>query len=520
MRGCLSVEDPRAKPEAAETIAIAGLTLHLARYALVDARGEEIRLTRGEFAVLTALARRPGQVLSRDRLLDAVSGRDADVFDRSIDNLVARLRHKIERDTRRPKLILTVRGVGYKLVAPSTEAARTATSRPRVLVVSFANLGGDSALTRSAVAISMSLMAALQQVVGIELLCHRDEYAEPRTLGQQHGARYVVCGTMRTNADDIRVDACMIDAATGAPIWADHCDARRGDLFPFETEVAARFSRVLELELVERASRGGAHLGRCGNVRDLVTSGYAALNRPRSMENLAAARLFFDRALDIDDSHAEALAGLAQAHVSDILGRWSPDPDEQLNLAEVAATRAIELNSRLAAAYHARGLILKVQQQYERAIAAFDMAVQLNPSLAPAHVELGFARRLAGDDDDFALVLGGLAHARRLSPRDPVLANWLYGVGVDFLKIGETAPAIRLLNESVGLNPLSPALAYLAAAHAWNGDEGQARSALYEFRRIRPCETLRTFGERLLADHQVIPGSRLFEGLRMAGLPE
>ena len=55
MRGCLSVEDPRAKPEAAETIAIAGLTLHLARYALVDARGEEIRLTRGEFAVLTAL---------------------------------------------------------------------------------------------------------------------------------------------------------------------------------------------------------------------------------------------------------------------------------------------------------------------------------------------------------------------------------------------------------------------------------------------------------------------------------
>ena len=118
MRGCLAVEEPRAKPEAAETIAIAGLTLDLARYALIDAHGEEIRLTRGEFAALTALARRPGQVLSRDRLLDAVSGRDANVFDRSIDNLVARLRHKIERDTRRPKIILTVRGVGYKLVAP------------------------------------------------------------------------------------------------------------------------------------------------------------------------------------------------------------------------------------------------------------------------------------------------------------------------------------------------------------------------------------------------------------------
>jgi DNA-binding response OmpR family regulator len=65
MRGCLAVEEPRAELEAAETTAIAGLTLDLARYALIDARDEEIRLTRGEFAVLTALARRPGQVLSR-----------------------------------------------------------------------------------------------------------------------------------------------------------------------------------------------------------------------------------------------------------------------------------------------------------------------------------------------------------------------------------------------------------------------------------------------------------------------
>jgi TolB-like protein len=520
MRGCLAVEDPRAKPEAAETIAIAGMTLDLARYALIDTRGEEIRLTRGEFAVLTALARRPGQVLSRDRLLDAVSGRDADVFDRSIDNLVSRLRQKMERDTQRPKLILTVRGVGYKLVAPGTQAARTATSRPRVLVVSFADLGGNSTLTRSATVISMSLTAALQQVVGIELVCHRGESTELRALGQQHGARYVVCGTMRTNADDIRADACMIDVATGVPIWVDHCDAGPGDLFAFETEVAARFSRGLELELVERISRGSPDPGRCGNVEDLVTSGYAALNRPRSMENLAAARVLFDQALTIDDRHAVAVAGLAQAHVSDVLCRWSPDPGKQLHLADVASTRAIELSPRLAAAYHARGLILKVQHRYERAIAAFDMAVQLNPSLAPAHAELGFCKRHAGDDEDFALALGGLALARRLSPRDPVLANWLYGVGVGLLRIGETAPAIRLLSESVGLNPLPPALAYLAAAHAWNGDEGQSRHALHEFRRLRPHETLRTFGKRLLADHQVIPGSRLFEGLRMAGLPE
>src|ERR1700734_1017332 len=79
-----------------ETIGFNGMVLDVAGHSLVDAGGREVRLTQGEFAILVALARRPGQVLSREQLLDAVSGRCADAFDRSIDNLIARLRGKIE----------------------------------------------------------------------------------------------------------------------------------------------------------------------------------------------------------------------------------------------------------------------------------------------------------------------------------------------------------------------------------------------------------------------------------------
>ena len=81
-----------------ETIEFSGMRLDVAGHSLFDGAGREMKLTRGEFAILTALARRPGQVLSRDQLLDAVSGRSADAFDRSIDNLVSRLRRKIEPD--------------------------------------------------------------------------------------------------------------------------------------------------------------------------------------------------------------------------------------------------------------------------------------------------------------------------------------------------------------------------------------------------------------------------------------
>ena len=98
----------------------AGYSLDLAGHGLLDASGTEIPLTRGEFRLLREFARWPGRVLSRDHLLGTLAGREADVFDRSVDMLVSRLRRKIEPDPKRPRLIVTVSGSGYKLAAGVT----------------------------------------------------------------------------------------------------------------------------------------------------------------------------------------------------------------------------------------------------------------------------------------------------------------------------------------------------------------------------------------------------------------
>ena len=94
-----------------------GFTLDLASRTLSDASGKEVPLWRSEFALLAAFLRAPGRALSREQLLDAVSGRRAEAFDRSIDVLVGRLRRKIEPDPKAPRLIKTVPGVGYKFTA-------------------------------------------------------------------------------------------------------------------------------------------------------------------------------------------------------------------------------------------------------------------------------------------------------------------------------------------------------------------------------------------------------------------
>jgi two-component system OmpR family response regulator len=97
-------------------LAFAGWILDTDRRELTRAEtGEAVPLTTADFKLLTVLLERPRFVLSREQLLDLTSGRSADVFDRTIDNQVSRLRHKIEEDPTQPSIIVTVRGGGYSL---------------------------------------------------------------------------------------------------------------------------------------------------------------------------------------------------------------------------------------------------------------------------------------------------------------------------------------------------------------------------------------------------------------------
>jgi predicted ATPase/class 3 adenylate cyclase/DNA-binding response OmpR family regulator len=105
--------------------------LDLAGHVFVDANGREVALTRAEVELVKELARSPRQVLSRDSLRHAVAGRGADPFERSIDMLVARLRRKIEPYPKVPRILVTVPGVGYKLmVRPQSGGGKPPTTGP------------------------------------------------------------------------------------------------------------------------------------------------------------------------------------------------------------------------------------------------------------------------------------------------------------------------------------------------------------------------------------------------------
>ena len=104
---------PKAPEDGEPPLRFGKWTLDSARRSLIADGGEEAMLGSAEFRLLLAFVSRPGIVLSRDQLLDLTAGRAAQVFDRSIDNLVSRLRKRIEEDPAQPVFIKTVWGDGY-----------------------------------------------------------------------------------------------------------------------------------------------------------------------------------------------------------------------------------------------------------------------------------------------------------------------------------------------------------------------------------------------------------------------
>ena len=101
-----------------------GWTLDPLKRRLTDPEGTLVPISTAEFRMLRAFCDHPRQVLDRDRLLDMVQGREAQLFDRAVDNQVSRLRRKIEADSRNPRFIQTVRGGGYRFGADVTRRAQ------------------------------------------------------------------------------------------------------------------------------------------------------------------------------------------------------------------------------------------------------------------------------------------------------------------------------------------------------------------------------------------------------------
>ncbi len=179
---------------------------------------------------------------------------------------------------------------------------------------------------------------------GFHLQGQTDRYV--KQIGRELGVRYVLEGSVRRTGDQVRVNAQLIDAESGAHLWADRFDTDRATLAEAQSEITSRLARVLNVELVRDASRRIEQEKAVDpDARDLVMRGWAWLYRPASKENQQEALRAFERALEIDPRSSDARIGIARVLVWRLSGGRSSSSFEQDAARHVARAERLLLEA-------------------------------------------------------------------------------------------------------------------------------------------------------------------------------
>jgi TolB-like protein len=205
-----------------------------------------------------------------------------------------------------------------------------------VVVLPFANLSGDPAQDYFADGITENLTTELSRIKDSFVIArntaftYKGKSVDAKELGKELGVRYVLEGSVQRDQNRVRVNAQLIDAESGAHLWADRFDEGVADLFKLQDEVVTRLADSLNLALTKAEAEKGARSEK-PDVIDLTMRGIDAIQRalPKSPEEMRdgihQARAFFERALQIDPNDPEALAGSAQTYSDDFFFGWG-DP--------------------------------------------------------------------------------------------------------------------------------------------------------------------------------------------------
>jgi TolB-like protein len=410
----------------------------------------------------------------------------------------------------------------------STENGARETAPPRLslVVLPFDNIGSSAEHDRIVDGLTETLTTDLSRRSGLHVISrntaesYKGKSVDTRQIGRELGVRFVLEGSIQSAGDRIRINAQLIDAETGAHLWAERFDKPCADLLDMQDEVTARLVRAIHVELVAAESRRAArqHPDSLDSV-DHTLHGWAAWNQHLSLEATRKAGRYFEEALRLDEHNVSALLGVANTLMWEVNMFASDDRASQINAAEVAAVKALALASDNAEVHLTYGCILFAMRAPERALREFELAASLDGNLAMAHGYLGLMKLFLGRPRE---TRAHVAKAMRLSPRDPLLFHWHFFIGVADLYLGRVLHAVKSLRKSVEINPnwgLSQFV--LAGALALAGVPAEATAACAVARRLAPNFTIAKFRDEVVSDNPVYLAQRerLYEGLRLAGVP-
>ena len=452
----------------------------------------------------------PGGICISQTVLNHARGKIA--FD--VDDLGEQALKNIVQPIHVYRLLLDSSRSSTASVSRSSKPAPALPDKPSIAVLPFQNMSGDPGQDYFADGIVEEIITSLSRIRWLFVIARNSSFTykgraiDVKQVGRELGVRYVLEGSVRKAGNRMRITAQLIDAISGAHLWADHFDGSMEDVFELQDSVALSVAGVIEptletAETLRSAQRPTDDL----TAYDLFLRARAA-GQSWDKQGVRRALDLLGQALERDPHYGSALVLVASCYVFFHTNGWDEDQDRMRQQGVDYARRALRAAADdpfvLGEAAHVLGYF---ERDINPAFALIDRALELNPSFAMGWARSGWIRLWNGQTD---VAIEHFEKALRLSPRRRAAANLGIGVAHFFARRLDKAVAVLLL--SLQENPnWAPTYRFLASCFAHMGRSRDAQDMVSKLREMTPV-LIPT------AEHWRIPEDREFylAGLRLA----
>jgi adenylate cyclase len=466
----------------------------------------------------------PGGILISDKVYSEVEGKlDVGFEDRGEQQL---------KNISKPVRAYAVHAGAHSAPTEKLGSAPPLPGKPSIAVLPFENMSGDPEQEYFADGMVEEIITALSRFKSLFVIARNSSFTfkgkavDVKEIGRRLGVRYVLEGSVRKAAGKVRITGQLINAVTGAHIWADRFERDLTDVFALQDEITVAVLSAIGPKLFQ------AEIALARRPEHLTALALAARRRPENFiaydlylraiqqnlttrEGVAEAIRLAHRALELDPRFGLAAVFAGVWHMQNVIRGYAADPQferkEAVRLSRLALIIDDDDPQTLALAAVISAFMVG---DSEREIEMADRAVALNPNSYLGWTNRGWVYRIAGLPEE---AIRSFERAIRMSPVSPELYITLTGMGMAFVELGRFDEAIVAGKKAQRQNPsYSQAYRCLASAFAHLGRDAEAREGAARVLETDPAFTISAWIARGGQSNSKL----MIEGLRKAGLPE
>jgi adenylate cyclase len=392
--------------------------------------------------------------------------------------------------------------------------------KPSIAVLPFDNMSNDPEQEYFSDGLVEDLITDISKISGLFVIARNSSFAfkgqaiDVKEIAHKLGVKHVVEGSVRKMGSKLRINAQLIDAASGGHIWAERYDGDMENIFEFQDDIRDQIVAALKVSLTP-AEQNEAERHLTDNVE-----AYELFLRARTVFFQFNPQAFdtcislYKQAIEIDPGFAAAYANLAMPLQTGWSFAW-PGYDDALEKALNFAEKAVEIDSDLGLAHARLAWVQGFMRQYESAVANFERAIELSPNDAEAHAYFAQLLNWVGDPErSIEMTLMSV----RLDPLLP--PNCAMHWGEALYHLNQFDEAVEKLQDCIERAPaFFVAHLILGALYGELGKVEEAASELAISRGLLPGDSLRISLERLPWQSEELR-SRIYDGLRRAGMSD